>query len=141
MGLAKRCSRRLALELGGATSTAGCVQKGLSRCLTAVRARFASRSVSFPTSSVGALVRHRLGDPLTKALGARVVLALEVRLGDPGCLGEAFPEVREGRRAASRILHHPPVAQSIEHFRAGSSSVGRPAPDFVGADVGVFGGQ
>lgn len=56
-------------------------------------------------------------------------------------LRKGFPEVGESRGAADRILHHPPVAQAVEDARAGSGSVGRATPGFVGADVGVPGGQ
>src|SRR5580693_10173473 len=56
-------------------------------------------------------------------------------------LAECLPEAGEGRRATSRILHHPPVTQPVEHLRAGAGPVGCPAPDLVGADVWVLCGE
>lgn len=46
-------------------------------------------------------------------------------------LFERVPEIGEDGPAASRILHHPPVAQPVEHFGAGSRPFRRPAPSLV----------
>ena len=40
---------------------------------------------------------------------------------------ERFPKPGEGRCAPTRILHHPPMSQSVEHLRAGAGPVGCPA--------------
>jgi hypothetical protein len=50
-------------------------------------------------------------------------------------LVECFPEAGEGRRAASRVLHHPPVPQPVEHLRLGTGPYSCATPDVVGADV------
>jgi NAD(P)-dependent dehydrogenase (short-subunit alcohol dehydrogenase family) len=44
---------------------------------------------------------------------------------------ERFPKSGEGRCATSRVLHHPPMSQSVEHFRVGPGALGRPAPDHL----------
>ncbi len=62
-----------------------------------------------------------------------------VPVGDARFLGERFPEAGQRRRAASRILDHPPVPQPLEHLSAGSGSVGRPPPRVVRSDIGIFG--
>jgi hypothetical protein len=46
-------------------------------------------------------------------------------------LVERIPEVGQRGRAARRVLHHPPVAQPLQHLGVGSCALGRPAPDLV----------
>ena len=56
-------------------------------------------------------------------------------------LVERVPEAGQSGRAERRVLHHPPVAQALQHLGAGARAFGRPAPDHRRADVVVLGGE
>ena len=56
-------------------------------------------------------------------------------------LTECLPEAGEGRCAARRVLHHPPVSEPVEVLRLGPGSASGAAADLIGADVGILAGQ
>ncbi|OBB26257.1 hypothetical protein A5792_03910 [Mycolicibacterium peregrinum] len=48
---------------------------------------------------------------------------------------ETVPEAGEGRRATSRVLHHPPMSQSVEYLGACTGPRRGALSNVVGADV------
>src|SRR4051812_20707435 len=56
-------------------------------------------------------------------------------------LRDRVPELGQHGGGAWRVLHHPPVTQTVQHLGASAGALGGPAADLVRADVVILGGE